>query len=143
MAVIDFTSNVGRLRLRLGDALDLQIYPDEVYQSALDECDGNMPRATRLMAQYILAALSMRVHEKIGALECYGNQFYSQYRDFILATIANPMFMQTVPMPYSSGMDVKHPIQQFQEDWNACYASGTESQQLHDLASWSSANGSF
>lgn len=143
MTIIDPTSAIGKVRLRVGDFLDLPIFPDEVYQSVLDECDDNVVRASKLMAQYILATLSMRVHEKMAQLEVYGNQFLDNYIKFLNATILNPRMMSDIPIPYAAGIDVKHPIQQFQEDWNLAYASGTESQQLNDLASWSSANGSF
>jgi len=141
--LIDPTSDLGRLRLRVGDWTDLPLMPDNVYEAVLDECNNNLPRATKLMAQYILALLTQQTHQRLAQIETYGNQWYTQYKDFIMSTILNPRLMQDVPIPYAAGMDVKHPIQQFQEDWNAAYYVGTESQQLHDLASWSSDNGSF
>jgi len=131
MANIDPTTSIGKLRLRCGDFMDIPIMPDSVYQSALDDNDGNLPRASILMAQYILASLTCQVRQKLAQVEVYGDQWYSQYLSFIKATLLNPNFMQIAPIPYGAGITVTHPLQQFQEDWNNNYSGGTQSQDMN------------
>jgi hypothetical protein len=131
---LDPTTAIGKVRLRVGDYNDLTIFPDTVYQTVLDENSGNVVRASQTMAQYILATLAMRVHEKLGIVEVWGNASFEQYKQFLLLTISNPAFMAPAPIPYGAGQDVKHPLLQFQEDWNNNYAPGTSSQQIHESA---------
>lgn len=132
---LDPTTDIGKLRLRVGDYFDLPIFPDSVYESALDETDDNLPRAAKLMATYILGSLTMRVHEKLAQVEIYGNQFVDNYVKFLKSTVLNPNMMDVSPLPYlGEGIDDTHPIVQFQQDWNNCYSSGTDAAQLSFLA---------
>ena len=39
--------------------------------------------------------------------------------------------MKIAPIPYGAGISVTHPLQQFQEDWNNNYSSGTQSQDMN------------
>ena len=132
--VIDPTTSIGKVRLRVGDFTDLPIFPDSVYQATLADCDDNVLRTSKLMAQYILATLSMRVHERLAQVEVYGNQYVDNYIKFLKTTILNPNLMEVAPLPYGAGVDVTHPLTQFREDWNANYASGTASAQNTVLA---------
>lgn len=132
MTILDPTSNIGKMRLRCGDFSDLPIMPDEVYQSALEDCNGYMPLAVKLVCQYILASLTGQTHQKLAQVEVYGAEWFHNYKEFIKLTILNPNFMQTVPTPY--GACGKLPIAEFQNDWNKLYGI-TESQQNHALAS--------
>lgn len=144
MPILDISNTATKLRLRVGDVSDLPIFGDEVYQSALDDCSGSLVRASKLMAQYILATLTMRVHEKLGVhLEVYGAEYTSNYIKFLNATILNPHMMGDVPIPYGAGVDTVHPILQFQADWNANYQSGTEADQLHMTALGASRQNGF
>lgn len=137
MALLDPTTNVGKMRLRVGDYSDLPIMPDEVYQSALTDCNGYLPRASVLMAQYILASLTGQTHQKVAQIEVFGAEWFTNYLAFVKATILNPNLMQCAPMPYTPvttdafGNKVEVPLLQFQKDWNANYAYGTEAQQTH------------
>lgn len=132
--LIDPTSSIGKVRLRVADYNDLPLFPDEVYQSTLDDCDGNVVRAAKMMAQYILGVLSMRTHEKMVQLEVWGSDYSKNYLAFLKATILNPSLMTDAPIPYAAGIDVTHPLLQFQEDWNLNYRSGTQSEQLNSDA---------
>lgn len=144
MATIDPTSSVGKLRLRVGDFLDLPIFPDSVYQATLEDNAHNVPRSAKMMAQYILAALTMRVHERLAQVEVYGNQFVDNYIKFLKTTVLNPNLMEVAPIPYAAGLDVTHPLTQFRIDWNANYAAGTASQETHLTASFGNGtNGLF
>lgn len=137
--VIDPTTAIGKVRLRVGDFLDLPIFPDSVYQATLDDNEANVVRTSKLMAQYILAALSMRVHERMAQVEVYGNQYVDNYVKFLKTTILNPNLMEVAPVPYGAALDTKHPLTQFREDWNANYSSGTASEQMTVLATLGSA----
>lgn len=136
MAVIDPTTPIGKVRLRVGDFLDLPIFPDSVYQATLDDNGGNVLRASKMMAQYILATLTMRVHEKLAQIEVYGNQYVDNYIKFLKATILNPHMMEVSPLPYAAGLDENHPILQFQKDWNANYSRGTAAEAMADSATY-------
>lgn len=143
MAVIDPTTSIGKVRLRVGDFLDLPIFPDTVYQATLDDNEGNVVRTSVMMAQYILATLTMRVHEKLAQVEVYGNQYVDNYIKFLKATVLNPHLMTAAPIPYGAALDETHPITKFQSDWNANYAAGTASEQLSLSALGSTINGLF
>lgn len=127
---LDPTTPVGMLRLRVGDYLDLPILPDIVYESALTECENNLPKATILCAQYILASLTHSVHQRLQAIEIYSNQRYENYLSFLKTTILNPNLMTLAPIPYAGTGDATHPLIQFMSDWNANFANGTQSQDM-------------
>lgn len=139
--VIDPTSSVGKLRLRTGDFSDLPIFPDVVYQSALDDCNGSIPKAAVLCAQYILASLTGQTHQKLAQIEVFGAEYFQNYLAFLKATILNPNFMELTPMPYvpliknEFGELVELPLVQFQKDWQRNYVSTTQSQDMHFTAS--------
>lgn len=146
MALLDPTTPVGKMRLRCGDYSDLPMMPDEVYQSALDDCQGYLPRACVLMAQYILASLTSSTHQKIIQVEVYGEQWFANYLAFVKATILNPNLMQLTPLPYTPttkdqwGQPAEVPMIQFMKDWNNNYAYGTEADQTH-LTAYPAYNG--
>lgn len=134
--VIDPTTSVGKMRLRVGDYSDLPLMPDEVYLSALDDCQGSLPRACTLVAQYILAALTGQTHQKLAQIEVFGNQWFENYLAFVKTTILNPNLMTVAPLPYTPitvdewGNQVEVPLVQFQKDWNDNYSGGTQSQAM-------------
>jgi hypothetical protein len=136
MAILDPTTPIGKMRLRVGDYSDLPIFGDEVYTHALEDCQGNLPRACTLVAQYILASLTGQTHQKMAQIEVYGNQWFDNYLAFVKATILNPNVWSLAPMPYTPvtldecGRQVEVPLVQFQKDWNANYAYGTQSQEM-------------
>ena len=129
--VIDPSTNLGKLRLRVGDHSDLPFLPDEVYYSTLTDCNENVPRATTIIAQYILAILSQKTHRKLNQLEIWGNERFNQYLGFIRMTILNPHLSPISPIPYTGSDISTSPLVEFVEDWNGNYAQGTQSEQLH------------
>jgi hypothetical protein len=100
-----------------------------VILSALDDCQNNLPRASALCAQYILATLTAKTHKKISQLESWSGEQFSNYVTFIKLTILNPNMMMTSPVPYDNTGTV-NPIVRFQDDWNKNYSRGTQSEQL-------------
>lgn len=130
--VIDPTTNLGKLRLRVGDFGDIPFLPDDVYYSTLTDCNENLPRATIIVAQYILAILTHKTHRKLNQLEVWSNEQYAQYLSFIKTTILNPHLSQLSPIPYTGSDTSASPLVEFVEDWNGNYSQGTQSEQLHN-----------
>jgi len=124
MTVIDPSTPLGKVRLRVGDWSDLPILPDTVINSALEDCQGNVPRTAALCAQYILATLTAKVHRKLPTIETWSNERFNNYVEFIKTTILNPHLMPVSPIPYVN-VDDTHPLIAFVDDWNNQYCTGT------------------
>lgn len=123
MPLIDPTTPIGKLRLRVGDFGDIPILPDSVYQSVLDDTEGNLPKASNLLAQYILATLTASTHRKLGSLETWGGERFKNYVEFLKLTMLNPNLMQLAPVPYDNTGSEDHPLIKFVEDWNSAYGT--------------------
>ena len=131
MAQIDPSTNVGKIRLRIGDWKDPVFLSDEVIEAAVLESDNNIPRAAQLCAQYILATLAFSHHQKLAQLEVWGGEQFKNYMTFLKETVSNPAFMSISPLPYVVGANEVHPIVAFTEQWNEQYADvSTSSGQL-------------
>lgn len=126
---IDPTTDVGKIRLRVGDYQDLPFFPDSVYAAVIVDSGGNLKVAAKSMAVFILGMLAKKTRRKLNQLEVYGNEQFENYREFLLLTVSNPAFMPYAPIPYGATAEF-NPIEQFQSDWNSNYSRGTESQQL-------------
>ena len=123
--VIDPSTPVGKIRLRVGDWQDLPILPDDVINSALSDCQDNIPRAAALCAQYILATLTAKTHRKIPQIETWANEHFDNYVKFLKLTVLNPNLMSTSPIPYSGAVETEHPLIAFQDEWNEAYSCTT------------------
>lgn len=121
MTIIDPSTPLGKVRLRIGDWSDLPILNDAVITSALTDCQENVPRAAALCAQYILATLTFKTHRKLAQLETWSNEQFEHYVEFLKTTVLNPHLMATAPVPYSGGLDEDHPLIAFVEEWNSSY----------------------
>lgn len=129
--VIDATTNVGKVRLRIGDWGDIPILPDSVIQQTLADNNNNLPQTSKLCAQYILGTLTSKVHRKMSLqLEVFGSEWYKNYRDFLVLTIKDPAFMDVSPIPVNVQGDGLHPLMEFTKNWNLNYAQITVSQQM-------------
>lgn len=121
MTVLDPTTPLGKIRLRVGDWQDFVILPDSVYASALVDCDNDIPRTASLCAQYILATLTAKTHRKLtGQLEMWGAEHFDNYVKFLKMTILNPNLMTLAPIPYDNTGD-GNPLIDFVEEWNASF----------------------
>lgn len=125
MTIIDPDTSLGKVRLRIGDWSDLPILPDSVITSALADCQGSVPRAAALCAQYALATLTAKTHRKLGQLETWSNEQFDNYVKFLKLTVLNPHMMTTSPVPYTGNMDGDHPLIAFVDSWNESYACPT------------------
>ena len=125
MTVIDPSTPLGKVRLRIGDWQDIVILPDTVINSALTDCQDNVPRASALCAQYILATLTAKTHRKLAQLETWSNEQFENYVQFLKLTVLNPHMMATSPVPYTGGIE-DHPLITFVEEWNASYNSTSD-----------------
>jgi hypothetical protein len=134
MPLIDLQTNIGKMRMRLGDYLDIQRLPDDVYQSALDEKNNNLRAATVLCGQYILAGLAFDSQQRLGVIEAYGNQVFEQYIQFLKLVLRDPAFNGVCPLPYVAGADELHPILQFKEDFTNAQNRPTSDERLHQIS---------
>ena len=138
--IIDPTTPIGKMRLRVGDYSDLPIMPDEVYTATLDDNAGNIKKASVTVAQYILAALTGQTQQRLGQIEIYGGEWFKNYLQMLKATIMNPNVMDLHPMPYTPavvdnyGNEIEMPLIQFQRDWNNNFVDGTEAEQTRQTA---------
>lgn len=119
--VIDPTTPIGKIRLRVGDWQALPILPDSVIQSALEDCNNNVPRAAALAAQYILATLTAKTHRKLANLEVWSNEQFENYVQFIKLTILNPHNMSIAPVPYAT-VEKENPLVTFTQEWNKAFS---------------------
>jgi hypothetical protein len=126
MTVIDPSTPIGKIRLRIGDWRDLTILPDSVIQATLDDCQGNVPRAASLCAQYILATLTAKTHRKISQLETWSGEQFKNYVEFLKLTVLNPNMMSMSPVPYTGSVTGDHPLISFVNQWNDSYALDRE-----------------
>ena len=127
MTVIDPSTNLGKLRLRCADWGDLVFLNDATYLQTLIDTGDNLPETAKRCAGYILGMLAMKGRRRLNQIEVYNNQF-DQYKEYLLMITKDPAFMSVSPIPYvSEGRNV---IQEFAEDWNKNYYSGTQSQAL-------------
>lgn len=128
---LDPTSNIGKVRLRVGDFSDLPYLPDEVYQATLDDTSNNLPKSATIIAQYILGILSRKTHRKLQQLEVFGSDVFNQYLQFLKETILNPnQIFNLAPVAYAPEVFDGYTAQAFLADWNNNYSGGTQSQQM-------------
>lgn len=138
---IDFSSNIGKVRLRIGDTGDLPFLPDEVINNTLVDTGNSLPKAAQTCAQYILAMLAFKTHKKMVQLEIWGQEGFQNYRTFLLDTINNPAFMSYSPVPYGVQSEGdENPLVQFVNDWNNNWNENTVTQNMQ-ITAWDSTNG--
>lgn len=136
--VLDPTTDIGRIRLRVGDWNDIPWFQDNVYQAELTANSGNVLKTARTMANYILATLTRNTQSKLAQIESYDNQQFQQYKEFLLLTVKDPAFMDYAPLARAGGIDTckPNPLIQFGKAWNANYANGTSTRDLNLIYSW-------
>ena len=139
--IIDPSSPLGLVRLRIADYQDIPYLNDAVIQSTLDSTNGNVPKAAKICATYILGMLAHKTHRKMAQLEVWGSESFENYSKFLMLTINNPAYMDLSPIPYSSTGE-RSSLLDFQETWNRNFYAGTEAQQAHSIASYSPNDGS-
>jgi hypothetical protein len=110
---LDLTKNEHKVRLRVGDYLDLQWFPDSVYTSVLTDCNNNINKATKAMAGYILGQLTRSTKAQLAQMVSYDNQQFDQYLQFIHLTITNPHYDSACPIPYTGATPLDGDIGNF------------------------------
>ncbi len=142
MTIIDPTTNLGKLRLKLGDWGDIVTLPDSVYLQTLADNDDDLQKSTVTLGSYLLGIYSSRTHEKLGLqLESWSGEQFTQFKQYLMMLIKDPSFSNIAPIPYSS-TSAFNPIIDFQENWTKNYTQGTESQTLARNADISPNDGS-
>lgn len=108
-----FTNNpaisaTDRVRLITGDTDTVYEFLDDVtYQYLLDKHSNNDKQAALEAAKYILASITRFTRERTGDIEVYGNEFFRNYRAYLLEMVNNPNFSNILPMPYAGGISRK------------------------------------
>ena len=128
--VIDPSSDIGKVRLRIGDWRDPVYLQDNVIQAAITENNGNIVSSARVCAQYILAILTFSSHEKLAQLEVWGGEQFKNYLIFLKETVNNPSFMDSSILPYVPENIVTHPMIEFVNNWNSSYGSTVTSSNI-------------
>ena len=106
MAVIDYTTNVGKVRLRIGDSLDLQIFPDSIYEDVLTANSDNVTATAREMAFMILAQLTQNTRSRLDRIETYGQQAFDNYLKFIEKYITSANSPNNLAGIYAAGISI-------------------------------------
>lgn len=133
---IDITTDIGKVRFKIGDTTDIPFLPDSVIDDSLTKYNGNLSRASSECAMYILAQLSFNTHRKMAQLEVWGKESFSSYKEFLNMLVKDPNFSGTCPIPYCAGTEVVNPLIGFVSDWQSNYSGGTQSDLLHQQAIW-------
>jgi hypothetical protein len=133
MTVLDPSTALGKVRLKIGDWHDLVILPDAVIESALADCNQSVSRASQTCAQYILATLTSKTHKKLATMEAWSGEQFTNYLQYLKLTVLNPNFSDIAPIPYSGDPTIgaagsgtsATPIQDFVREWKQGYIPGT------------------
>jgi len=137
MAVIDYSTPEGKLRMRLGDTSDIPFLPSSVYNDVYAESGNNLVSSAKSLGSMILGQLAFKTHRKMGLqLEVWGKEAFDSYKEFLILTVTNPAFMDLSPLPYSSAL-CDSPFLLFKESWERNFTQGTEDQQLNINALYS------
>ncbi len=132
--VLDLSNNEDKIRLRVGDYQDPVFLPTSVYTATLAENNNDVKACVPIIGTYILAILAQRTHQKLSYMEIWGSEAYNNYKDWLVRVVRNPNINGVCPIPYSASNDSVHPLIEFQQDWNANFVNGTQSEQLSDDA---------
>lgn len=101
--VIDMTSPIGRIRVKVGDTADVPILPDNVYEFYFKENKENEKATVREVAYVILGVLSQNTRQRLDRIETFGQQAFDQYLKFIQQVINNPTTVLTTSGGYFGG----------------------------------------
>ena len=132
--MIDPTTDVGKLRLKVGDIQDITILPDAVYIQTLTDNGSNINRSAKVCAGYIAAILSQRSHERLSFIEIWGSEGYKNYLSYIKEIILNPNMSDVSPIPYGAGTSTTNPIMTFNNNWTKAYSGLTADETLALIA---------
>ena len=131
MANIDISTDVGKVRLKIGDTSDLPFLADSAITATINEFQGNLQKASSQCAMYILAQLSFQTHRKLSQIEIFGKEAFDSYKQFLSMLVKDPYFAGKCPLPYANQSDDTSPLIEFVEDWNANYVGRTQSEVMH------------
>ena len=134
--VLDLSQNEDKIRLRVGDYNDPVLLPTSVYTATLADNNNNVNKCVPIIATYLLALFAQKSHSKLSYIEVWGSEVYSNYKDWLLKVVLNPMMNQSSPIPYTgaSSTTTKNPLIAFVEDWENSYQKPTQSEDLSNIA---------
>jgi len=101
-------STTDRVRLITGDTDPVyEFLDDSTYVYLIDKHRDNEKQAALEAAKYILANITRYTRERTGDIEVYGNEFFRNYRTYLLELVNNPNFSSILPRPYAGGISKK------------------------------------
>lgn len=104
------------IRLIVGDVWDdIELLTDADYQFMLDRAGGSVARAAVEAARAILFKIARFARERAGNIEVYGGDWFTHYKDALLAFVRNPELSISVAMPYAGGIDRKDMLKNDQD----------------------------
>lgn len=117
--MLDPTSNIGKVRLRVGDYQDppMQFFPDSVYTSALEDNNQNIARASKAVACFILAQMCQQGNIVLGPLSLYDADMAKSYQVYLNMIIKDSSFSGFAPIPYFGGADTPNPVVEWNNTW--------------------------
>ena len=116
---IDFTTPVGKTRLRTGDVTDgLFMFPDEVYVSTLVDTNQNISQAARTICYYILALMTQSSNVTLGALSIYDGDTAKAYMEYLKMVIKDTSFNGVCPIAHGGGIDTPNKVVEAYDTWN-------------------------
>ena len=101
---IDFTTPEGRIRLRVGDTQDVQIFEDDIYTECYQKNNENENATIREMAYYILGYLAQNTRERLDRIEYYGQEAFENYLKFLNVLIKDPRTSMSITGVYCGGL---------------------------------------
>lgn len=108
-----------RIRLMTGDTDPVyEFLDDATYQYVLDKNSQNEKASAMEAARYILANITRYTRERTGDIEVYGNEFFKNYRTYLLELVNNPNFTNMLPMPYAGGISKQDMLNNDQNEDN-------------------------
>ena len=106
MAVPDLTTPEGRIRMAIGDTTDWPVLTDQQITDVLASVDSNEDKATRLCANYVLAALSTRTDYRVDRISILGSgDVFKNYLKYLQYTINSPTSALNAVQIYAAGVD--------------------------------------
>ena len=113
--MLDPSSPVGKIRLRIGDWGDVPILTDAIIISAIEETNYHLPSAAKLCAGYVLASLTQRTHKRALQIEVWGQEAFSNYLTFLRVMYKDPAISDMAPIPYCPAS--RNDILEFMKEW--------------------------
>lgn len=135
--VIDYSTALGRVRLRISDTSDIPYLPDSVILGSLTNNNNNENLAAKECSMYILGMMSGQTRQRLMQIETYGSDVFLQYQKYLMMIWKDPAFSTVSPIPYTGsviGTPEKSKINTFVENIDKAYVHYNADETLQQIA---------